>query len=132
MKPFKNEDYRYCWINDDGWVVGLWDVAFGTRVIIYHKNDNFSIDVSLCAGNKPIIIANTFLQLFEWLNTNPDNVRAMCYKLSKLEKRRPIPASPRLVEALKDLPKEEANIDFDLTEFVFKPSTILPFLKNGR
>jgi hypothetical protein len=107
MKEYKGEhSYTNEQVNEDGWVVGVYPVMFGKRVVVYHKDDNYSLPGSLCAGGDPNVLAIMYASIYSWLKTRPKDVEDTLRHLHSLEKVRPYPKSPKLVEAINELPVE--------------------------
>ena len=137
MKLIENENnrygYRYQHINKNGWIVCLHDVAFGTRVMIYNnKLDPYGLTLNICAGNQPSNILFAYMSIYKWLDSEPGNneIFGIAQMLQNLEVSRPIPKSPNLVKALTKLKKSDTEFKPDKRELVFRPTTILPFLKD--
>ena len=99
-----SEHYYNQFQNNDGYIVGLYNVMFGTRVVAYHPEDGSYLPLSLCGGSNNFDIIQLYSYIFHWLETNPKNFYKTCEALSKAETVRPYGKSKELKIALKLLP----------------------------
>ncbi len=110
------EYYFYSHRNKDGYVISLSRVLFGYRVVVYHEHDNVTVGMSLCGGDKIKSIMLLYKSVYDWLNTNPEDVYDMCNYLSTQETSRPYGNSTELIKALENLPRKTSSRAFSSIE----------------
>jgi hypothetical protein len=115
-----DEPYYFQWSNENDWQIGLYRVLFGTRVIIDHPSDKMSLYGNFCGGCNPEMTKALFMSLFEWLNTNPVDVKSVCDDLRIKEKVRPFGNDEGFMKAIAELPKKKTDFDFNIDQFKLK------------
>lgn len=120
MKKIDDQyDYYFLHQSDEKWNIGLQRVMFGTRVIIYHDNDNCFVNGSFCGGSEPKNVEELWSRLYRWIGLCPDGVAKKCNALHAVESPRPYGKSAEFITSIYELP--QANIKVPLTDFSLQP-----------
>jgi hypothetical protein len=117
------ETDKYCYFgseNEQGWKVALQRAIYGTRVIVFY--DNISIEGNYCGGANPEMVKVLFKRMYQWLDTNPENVAVECRKLHESQTRRPIGESEEFMNALAELPATDKEPQYPERIFELKPA----------
>ena len=71
---YDNNGYCQCLLSKEGnWIVGLYPVMFGVRVIVC-PNNSAGITLSICAGDNPDNIRIIYLAMILWMSNWKEEV----------------------------------------------------------
>ena len=124
MKPLPDDQYYYYkFINDDGWIICLERVMYGTRVVIYHKDDLMWVSGNFCGGDNPEMVEVLFMALYRWLHDCPTDINNVCGLLHSHQRTRPFGKDFEFMWRVSELPKRH-DISLDHPDGIFRLQTV--------